>query len=337
MPDNSRSKLSEENPFFSIIILYWKNKHYLFTCLDSLLSQIEKDFEILILDNGSPEPVGQNEYEKYSELNIKTISLKTNLGFAAGNNIAAANANGKYIVLLNSDAFPYPDWLVNIRRGIKKYPDGFFASKLIMANHPERYDGMGDVYHASGLVWRKSYNTPISPSLESEKEVFSACGAAAVYPNDAFKQVNGFDADYFSYVEDVDLGFRLRLAGYRCIFLPNAIVEHVGSGSTSYRSDFSVYYGQRNLVWTFIKDMPGIFVWLLAPVHFLANILQIILALFRKQTKITLKAKIDAMKKLPSIIEKRKAVQKSRNIPIMQIIQRMDWNPISPLIKLFQR
>jgi GT2 family glycosyltransferase len=302
--------------------------------LDALSAQIYQDFEILLIDNGSPEPVSTDLLRNYSHLSINFFIRKDNAGFAGGNNFGASHANGSYIVVLNADAFPDPDWLENIRKGINKYPNCFFTSKLIMANHPDRLDGTGDVYHISGVVMRKSYNMQISTIRDQEGEVFSACGAAAVYPTQAYKLVNGFDDDYFSYLEDIDLGFRLRLAGYKCIYLPSAIVYHVGSASTHRRSDLSVYYGQRNLVWTFVKNMPGIFMWLLAPYHLFANILMIILGIFRRQGMVTLRAKRDAILNFPAILKKRKQIQSTRSVPAYKLVLVMDWNPISPIIKL---
>lgn len=325
------------NPFFSIIILCWKSNQFIFACLESLINQTDQDFEILLVDNGSPDPIENLDLTKYSELQIRLFKLKTNVGFAAGNNHAAEFARGKFLILLNADAFPDPDWIKNVRGGIKKYSNCFFASHLIMANHPERHDGKGDAYHFSGLVWRKSYNTLISKEFETEHEVFSACGAAAIYPREAFEKVKGFDPDYFSYLEDVDLGFRLRLIGYKCIFLPHAVVKHVGSGSTGAKSDFSAYYGHRNLVWTFIKDMPGIFLWLLLPFHISVNLAQILVYVLRGQGKITVQAKLDAIKDLPKVIEKRRHVQQTRTVPPLNIIRKMDRNPLSPFIKALKK
>jgi len=329
--------MDQEHPFFSISILYWNSDQTIDACLDALNAQTDQDFEILLIDNGSTQPISRRLIEKYSRLPINLFTLEHNFGFAGGNNFASAKAKAEYLVLLNADAFPRPDWLENIRDEIRHHPGCFFSSKLIMANDPCRLDGTGDIYHVSGLVWRRSYNTKISSFPEKEQEVFSACGAAAVYPLNAFKQVNGFDEDYFSYVEDIDLSFRLRIRGYKCIYLPNAVVNHVGYGSTYRRSDLAVYYGQRNLVWTFFKNMPGIFVWILAPLHLLSNLLMITLGIFRRQGKITIKSKWDALRNLTLIFQKRKLVQSTRSVPIHRLLLAMDWNPISPMIKLIHK
>ena len=334
MTGTSQNGSQPIKPLFSVIILCWNSDRYLRACLDALDKQTCKDFEIILVDNGSPEPVSTASFVNFPTLPIRLFKLDHNLGFAGGNNSAASQARGDYLALLNADAFPTPGWLEAISKAIPNYPVSFFASKLIMANQPDRLDGVGDIYHASGLAWRSAYNYPLSMVADLEKEVFSACAAAAVYPKDAYNRAYGFDPDYFSYVEDVDLGFRLRLLGYKCIYLPDANVRHVGSGSTGKRSDLSVYHGTRNLIWTFYKDMPGFLVVALTPLHLLAEFMLLMLGVIRKQGLITLKAQWDAFASLPVIFKKRKTIQSSRKVSIFTIMKSIDWDPFSPLTKL---
>lgn len=322
-------------PFFSIIILCWNSNNYIHKCLESLKNQTFQDFEVLLVDNNSPDPVPGSLINDYSTLNIRHYRLNTNLGFAGGNNFGASKAKGGYLVLLNSDAFPTSNWLENIKKAIDLYPQSFFASKLLMANYPSRLDGTGDTYHFSGMVWRTNHNRLEKNVRQQEGEVFSACGAAAIYPKAAFDEVGGFDEDYFAYVEDVDLGFRLQLVGYKCIYLPDAVVHHVGSGSTQRRSDLSVYYGQRNLIWTFMKNIPSPLIYFLLPFHILANIFLLIISIFRHQGKITLQAKVDAMKKIPKFIMKRKKIHDQRKISVCKLISLLNWNSLSPIKKFF--
>ena len=159
-----------------------------------------------------------------------------------------------------------------------------FSSKLVNAADPMVMDGAGDAYHMSGRVWRIGHGEPVPASAENQQEVFSPCAAAALYRRNALHEVDGFDEDYFCYVEDVDLGFRLRLAGYRCLYVPQSIVHHVGSGTTGgQHSSFALYHGHRNLVWTFVKDMPGFLFWLLLPLHVILNLTSIIWFTLRGQ------------------------------------------------------
>ncbi len=332
--DNTLDIPGMNQTFFSIIILCWNGNQFIKKCLQSLREQTYNNFEIILIDNGSPEPVPEWILDEFPTLNISFFKFNENLGFARGNNFGAKEAKGKYLALLNADAFPSPTWLEKVKNAIDIYPNHFFGSLLINANDPDRLDGAGDVYHASGQVWRKYYNYKISDTKLVEKEVFSPCGAAAIYPVEIFREVEGFDSDFFSYVEDIDLGFRLRLRGYKCILLPDAIVYHVGSGSTKKNSDFSVYYGQRNLEWAFIKNMPGYLFWVAFPLHLLTNLLTIIVSIFRKQVKITLRAKVDALEKVPLFLHKREQIQSLRKTSLISIASVINWNPFALIFKL---
>ena len=156
-----------------------------------------------------------------------------------------------------SDAFLDPG-LVAAHDRCGGTPSGYscFASRLVSARQPLILDGLGDVYHASGLVWRHGHGRP--QQEVSEAEVFSPCAASAMYRREALSAVGGFDEDFFCYLEDVDLGFRLsspdiaacwcRMQSRTILGLPLQEGQH---------SDFAIYHGHRNLVWTFIKNMPG--------------------------------------------------------------------------------
>jgi GT2 family glycosyltransferase len=162
-------------------------------------------------------------------------------------------------------------------------------------------------------------------------EVFSPCAGAALYKASALKQVWGFDEDFFCYMEDVDLGFRLRLAGYRCLSVPNAEVLHVGSATTVKRSPFYVYYGQRNLVWTYVKNMPGVLFWLFLPLHLALNIAGVLRYTLSGQFQVVWRAKFDAILGLPKILHKRREIQKKRRASLAEILDVLDKRPLPGL------
>jgi GT2 family glycosyltransferase len=161
------------------------------------------------------------------------------------------------LALLNPDAFPEPGWLEALVQAAEREPTvAAFASRLVLASSPEYLDGAGDSYHASGRAWRNGHRRPLAGWPASDVEVFAPCAAAALYRRAAFDEVGGFDEQYFCYFADVDLGFRLRLRGHRCLYVHGAVVRHIGSALSGYKSEFAVYHGERNAVWTFFKDMP---------------------------------------------------------------------------------
>lgn len=318
-------------PLVSVIIVSWNSAKYLTRCLDCLVKQTFQDFEVIVIDNGSLDDATVGLEEKYSGLLLRVERLPSNVGFARANNLGAQLARGKWLALLNADAFAEPDWLEKTLEAASQHPEfTFFTSRQIQADQPDLLDGSGDEYHSSGLAWRRYYSYPAKDYGLKEEEVFSACGAAAVYKREDFIRVGGFDERFFSYFEDVDLGFRLRLDGGRCLYVPQAVVQHVGSASSGKRSDFVVYHGHRNLVWTFFKNMPAGLFWRYLPLHLLMNVFFILSFFFKGQGSAILRAKRDAIYHLPAIIRMRRQIQGTRKIPARQIWQVMNRELFAP-------
>jgi GT2 family glycosyltransferase len=187
-----------------------------------------------------------------------------------------------------------------------------FASQMQLSATPEYLDGAGDSYHVSGRAWRNGHRARAAEWPAEDVEVFAPCAAAALYRREAFEEVGGFDEQYFCYFEDVDLGFRLRLRGYRCLYVHAAVVRHVSSASSGYRSDFAVYHGERNAVWTFVKNMPGPLLWVYLPQHLLLNMAALFFYPLRGQGKPVWRAKLDAVRGLASVLARRRLVQRTR-------------------------
>ena len=157
-------------------------------------------------------------------------------------------------------------------------------------------------------------------------------------PRKEFLDAGGFDEDYFSYHEDVDLGFRLRLRGLNCMLVPQAIVHHVGSASTGKKSDFSIYYGHRNLVWTYFKDMPSTLFWLYLPLHIVVNFFFLIYFTLKGKGNVIWHAKLDAIRGLPTILKKRQASSTSDvKISIAEIHRVMSRNWLTPFLSFLKR
>ncbi|MGZ8165539.1 MAG: glycosyltransferase family 2 protein [Methylobacter sp.] len=313
------------NPLISLIIVNWNSWDMLSHCLKKLQDQTFQDFNVLIIDNASDQPPPPELCSRYA--NVTLIQNQANLGFAAANNQAIrCLEESDWVGLLNPDAFPEPDWLEQLINTTKNYPDYMmFASRQLMDGDNNLLDGDGDVYHISGLVWRKGHGLHKNEGALDPQEVFSPCAAAALYKREALISVGGFDEDFFCYVEDVDLSFRLRLVGHRCLLVPDAIVHHVGSATTGgQHSDFSVYHGHRNLVWTFVKNMPGVLFWLLLPLHVLLNVVTIVVFIARGQGGVIRRAKWDAVKGLPQAWAKRKQIQKNRKVSVGEIWRGLD-------------
>ena len=301
-------------PKVSVIIVNYNGARYLERCLQALRQQVVAPHEIIIVDNASSD----NSIEIVRNFpEVKWLPQNQNLGFARGNNVgvAATDLASEWIALLNGDAFAEPEWLMNLLVATQQFPEfDAFACKLLNAANPAILDGQGDAYHISGRAFRIGFGKPVPDHQETCHEVFSPCAAAALYRRSAFDKIGGFDEQFFCYLEDVDLGFRLRLAGYRCLYVPSSVAQHVGSGSTGgQHSDFSAYHGHRNLVWTYVKDMPSVLFWFFLPLHLLMNIAGIVKCAMRGQLKVVLRAKWDALLGLPEMWGKRRQIQQNRS------------------------
>ena len=324
------NKKLDQDYLVSVIIVNWNGEQFLERCLLALMDQTVKPHEIILVDNASSD--GSLEIARRFPI-VRLMALDQNTGFACGNNLAieAASNESEWIALINPDAFAEPRWLEDLLASAQSNP-GFdvFGSKLVNAADPTMLDGTGDAYHLSGLVWRMGHGMPVSADAEGEHEVFSPCAAAALYRRSPLREIGGFDEDYFCYVEDVDLGFRLRLAGYRCFYVPQSVVHHVGSGTTGGpHSDFALYHGHRNLVWTYVKNMPVILLWLLLPLHVVMNLTSLFLFAYRGRGGVIWRAKRDALLGLPKMWRKRQQIQKTRVASIGEVWRQLDKRMIT--------
>jgi GT2 family glycosyltransferase len=296
----------------AVVVVDWNSGDLLERCLLALRRQTVRPASVIVVDNASAEPTASRVPGEASDVEI--VRMAENLGFAAGTNLGIARApEARWIALLNPDAFPEPEWLERLLAAAEAHPaHSFFASRQVMAGDPARLDGAGDAYGVSGIAWRRGFGRPAAAAPDAPEEVFGPCAAAALYRRDVLLEVGGLDEGFFCYFEDVDLAFRLRLAGHRCLYVPDAVVRHVGSASKGRRSDFAVYHGHRNLVWTFVKNMPAPLAALYWPHHLLLNLTSLAYFTVRRQGRPIWKAKWDALRGLPRVLRQRREVQAAR-------------------------
>lgn len=320
-------------PLVSVILVTWNSAAYLPRCLDSLAAQTFADFEVIVIDNGSTDGCVNDLPARRPGLNLRLTPLAKNTGFSAANNLGASLAQGEWLALLNTDAFPEPAWLENLLRAAGANPRyHFFASRQLSALDPSHLDGDGDAYHVSGLAWRWGLGHPAISRGRENREVFGACAAAALYRRDVFVQAGGFDESLFSYLEDVDLSFRLRLAGSRCLYVADAIVHHIASASLGVTSDFALYHANRNLVWIWARNMPAALLWRFLLQHLLANFIYVLYYFFRGRGGVLLRAKRDAWRGLPLVLQKRKTTQAARLASDAELLAAMERGFFQPYV-----
>ncbi len=310
---------------FTILIVSYQSGKDLDRLFDCLERQKIRDFEIILIDNASP-LFAPNEAQK-SRADI-FISNSENIGFARANNQGAKVAKGDWLILLNPDAFPDENWLLEIDRGIDNYPNcESFASLQYLDGQDGVLDGAGDCFSIYGIAWRGGHRKPIPQNLH-DGEVFSACGAASIWKKSRFLELGGFEESFNSYYEDVDLGFRHRLLSGNCILLANAIVHHKASASSSRYSDYAVFHGIRNRELAYIRLMPNPWFWLMLLPH-LAWVFALWLHAFIRGAGISYSKGIwAAIKMSPYAFKQRKAIQAAKTQTNRKIIELMAISPM---------
>ncbi|MGE0106121.1 MAG: glycosyltransferase family 2 protein [Thiomonas sp.] len=309
-----------------MVIVTWNAAQVIGRCLEALQRQTVQPEQVIVVDNHSVDETGEIVARFPG---VQWTPLPENTGFARANNIAVSMCRTEWVALLNPDAFAEPDWLEHLMgEALKARPHVVaLGSRQLQDADAARLDGEGDAMHWSGLIWRRNHGCPRREAADKDlpSEVLSVCAAAALYRRSAFERVGGFDEDFFCYGEDVDLGFRLRLAGYEAIQVPGAKVFHIGSALTGgRRSSFSVFYGQRNLLWIYLKNMPGWMFWLFLPAHGMMHAAQIMRFCLDGHCRTVWKAKIQALRGVPKMWLKRQKIQANREVRPMQIWQLLD-------------
>ena len=311
-----------KQPDVSVIIVNYNAGKYLRPCVESLLSQTLTNFECIIVDNGSTD----GSLETLPDLDARFTVMKAgeNLGFAVANNRAAKHASANWIALLNPDAFARPNWLEKGLAARSLLPKtAMVGSTQYLALEPDLFDGLGDEYHAFGIAWRAGFGKPAKQVYD--REAFGPCGAGAFYDRRVFESLGGFDESFFCYHEDVDLAFRIRLAGYRCVQSADAVIDHVSSAISGRASDFAVYHGTRNRIWTFFKNMPWPLLILLTIPHVLANLAFLLASLFRKgRFQPTFRGMRHGFFTRP----KPEPKKMPRHARLIDILGAMGWNPL---------
>lgn len=313
------------SPKVTVIIPNWNTERWLTGCLDGLRVQTYQDFKVLLVDGGSTDNSVALVSEHYPEVDL--VTLAQNRGFAPTVNAGLARADSDYVALLNVDTVPQPNWLTGLVDVMDQSPPevGSLASKMLALNNPTLIDDAGDTFSWYGSARKRGLGEPAT-NYDQVADVLSACAGAALYRRSFFEDVGLLDENFTSYLEDIDLGLRGRLRGYRCLYVPEAEVLHQGQGAETARSRY-VYLLTRNRLMVLLKNIPLALLWKHAgtllfgqfyfflvykrPFHSLAGIISLLLA-------------------LPRIMRQRQAIQQGKTIS-NQALESMLTNELGEL------
>lgn len=301
-------------PLISVIVVNYNGLRFLEPCLSSLISQTWTEFEIILVDNGSSD--GSADYIMQHFPSVTLVETGKNTGFAGGANAGICKASGEYILTLNNDTVADPAFVQEILQPMLHDPCvGMCAAKMLFPDGRIYSTGINIFRNGAGVD--RGIFEPDTGNYEREDEVFGPCAGAALYRRLMLDEVGLFDEDFFLYMEDVDLAFRARSSGWGCRYVPSARVIHVYGGTAGVESDLSVYYGNRNSLWCIIKNFPARLILGACPWILWKNLADIPFYFFQGKGQTILRAKLDAVKGFPGMLEKRRGIQ--RTVPDTEI------------------
>jgi GT2 family glycosyltransferase len=240
-----------------VIIPSYNGREHLERCLPTLLRQDHPRCRVIVVDNGSRD--GTIEWLRTTHPGVTCVPLDGNRGFSGGVNAGIRSSNAEFIALLNNDTVVAPGWISELVRALEGHPDvGFCTSKILSLSDPSVVDNAGDGFGRKGISYPIGYLERDEGQYDHPRRVFGACGAACVFRRRVIEKIGLFDEDFFAYHEDVDLSFRLQLAGFGCLYVPTALVYHAGSATSGSRiNPFTVYLSTRNNLHVLVKNLPG--------------------------------------------------------------------------------
>ena len=242
----------------SIVIVNWNGRKYLEKCLSSAYAQTYQNFEIVFVDNGSSDGSVAFVAQSFPETNI--IENKENLGFAEGNNVGIRASNGEYLATLNNDTEVDQRWLEELVKAAEQDKCiGSCASKMVRYDDCSIIDSTGIRLYSTGAVEDRGGGERDNGRYDKVEEVFGACAGAALYRMKMLDDIGLFPCHYFASYEDVDLAWRAKYAGWKCLYVPQAVVYHVRFASQRrLLAEKKSFLSQklRNQLWYQIKYLP---------------------------------------------------------------------------------
>lgn len=307
-----------------VVVISYNSEATLGACLAALGRQTFTDFHLLLLDNAS----GRRPRTYLDPLPYAHtfLDLDDNLGFAGGMALAVEKAESPLIAALNPDAFAEPTWLAELAAAADAHPEAAaFGSLQRNAADPQHIDGFGDHMLATGQAWRGQE----APADERLVYSFGVCAAAALYRTEAVRAVGNFDSRFFCLYEDVDLSFRLRLAGHQCAVVPAAVVTHVGGASFKTRGVLLQRLIGRNQWWVLLKNMPSPLLLFAVPGFFAVEML----AALRGHRPGSLSGLIEGLQRSGEMLAARRKIQNTMRISVAGLCRWLTWNPSAFLRK----
>lgn len=301
-------------PLASVVILNLNKKQLLDSCLESLKRQSFRDFEVLVVDNGSTDGSCELIQDKHPE--VRFIGLETNIGFSAANNLGIRASTGSFIALLNNDTEADSKWLEEIHKPLlRDGAVGFCASKMIFYNARNVINSAGQDFLSIGRGKDRGWMELDRHQYDHPELVFGACAGAALYRKSMLDDIGLFDEDFSPiYFEDVDLSFRAQLAGWRCLYVSEAIVYHHARGTFGPSHPKTVYLGERNSMYVVLKNMPARLIFKHALHMFLFSFAVAVVRILEGYGASCFAGRFAAFRKFGCMLRKRRQIQAKKRV-----------------------
>jgi GT2 family glycosyltransferase len=297
----------------SVVIPNWNGRQHLERCLPAVLAQTHPELEIVVVDNGSTDDSVALVSQEFPQ--VRLIANAENVGFAQANNQAIRATDTPYLATLNNDTRPEPTWLGHMLDVVEADAGiGMVAAKVLYMEPPHLVDSAGIGLDRAGFAWNRYNGQPDSPAEREPYEVFGPSAAAALYRREMLEDVGLFDESYFAYYEDVDLAWRARLMGWRCIYVPEARVYHVHSATSRQGSPFKRYYLVRNKALTTLKNYPAPAFWLNLPAIVFYDLTADLYRLTLERSASPVRGRLAALGRLPAAWRQRRMIQRRRRV-----------------------
>lgn len=315
-------------PLVSVVVLTCNGREHLEECLGSLLEQTWPEREIILVVNGSADGSAAMVRERFGDA-VRLVELPENIGYTGGNNAGLRAARGEYVAVLNDDTRTDPRWLGAMVETLRRRPDcGLAACKILSYREPEVIDNVGHLIYWDGTFRGRGRGERDRGQYDREEEVLSPSGCAFLARKAALDRAGLFDEDFFIYGDDADLSLRVRLAGWKAVYVPEAVVYHKYSATAGAYSPFKAFLVERNRIWLTIKTFPpGPLI--LAPFFAAGRILLQVYSVlagkgaagaFARQYSpfslpvILIKAHLAALKGLPRMRRKRREIRRRKKV-----------------------
>jgi GT2 family glycosyltransferase len=324
------------DPQIEVIIPNWNGSAMLQHCLRSLAQQTYSHFSITVVDNGSSDNTKEVLARDFPA--VKLISFDHNTGFSVAVNAGITAAKSELLLLLNNDMEVAENCLEQLIAGVLQYPEhAFFALKMLSFSQRNVLDGAGDAILRGGVGYRLGTLERDTERYQHDREVFGACAGAALYRKSFFDTAGIFDADFFAYLEDVDLNIRARRCGLRCMYLSKAVVYHIGSATSGSKiNPLTIRLSTRNNFNVLIKNYPLSFFIQFGPAIFTYQFFWFLFCCKKKMLTPWGKGCYEAMRNSAVFFKKRQDilahVKQEENLQLAEEIKRAEKEAVASII-----